>query len=107
MCHGGLGRRRPPALTSSGFLALIRWAGNHDGADYKKTSLKRHLAIFNDFLFGLEESNRAIRERLRAGTALGISWPHCACGSSPRSSVRPPCMSANRARARCRQAKTR
>ena len=39
--------------------------------DYKKTSLKAQMAIFNAFLTELEKSNRAARERVRSTSAAG------------------------------------
>jgi len=40
-------------------------AGVRRIADYKKTSLREHIAIFNRFLAGLDKGNRAARERQR------------------------------------------
>jgi hypothetical protein len=49
-----------------------RAGGRARPTDYKKTSLRRHMALFNEFLAGLEAANRAAREQQRGACARAL-----------------------------------
>jgi len=55
----------PPMVAADEEEDAVDPAGVRRIADYKKTSLREHIAIFNRFLAGLDKGNRAARERQR------------------------------------------